>query len=116
MDPTDCFFDLGLEDDLRSEFSYCLATDLARQAPLENDTYMLGLSDAGAHLTLLADHAYTTYFLGRWIRERRLMPLERAIQLAPIVPPGLQGEALQSRAIVKPPPVENICPSLRMWK
>ena len=72
------FFDLALADDLHTEFSYCLAGDLQRRPSLLDDNYLIGLSDAGAHLTLLADHAYTTYFLGRWIRERGLMPIEQA--------------------------------------
>jgi N-acyl-D-aspartate/D-glutamate deacylase len=52
---------------------------------------MIGLSDAGAHLTLLADHAYATYFLGRWIRERGLMPIERAVRKLTAVPAELFG-------------------------
>ena len=76
-DPFDVFFDVALEDDLHMEFSYCLAGDLQRRPSLLDDNYLIGLSDAGAHLTLLADHAYTTYFLGRWIRERGLMPIEQ---------------------------------------
>ena len=47
---------------------------------------MIGLSDAGAHLTLLADHAYTTYFLGRWIRDRGLMPLAEGVRKLTQVP------------------------------
>jgi N-acyl-D-aspartate/D-glutamate deacylase len=70
-DPFDVFFDVALEDDLHTEFSYCLAGDLQRRPSLLDDNYLIGLSDAGAHLTLLADHAYTTSFLGRWIRERQ---------------------------------------------
>ncbi len=85
-DPFDTFFDLTLEDDLRAEFSYCLATDVGRDPVLKSDDFLLGLSDAGAHLTLLADHAYTTYFLGRWIRERKLMPLEAAVRKLTQVP------------------------------
>ena len=41
---------------------------------------------SGAHLTLLADHAYTTYFLGTWVRERKLMSLEQAIRKLTQVP------------------------------
>jgi len=92
-DPFEVFFDLALEDDLHMEFSYCLAGDLQRRPSLLDDNYLIGLSDAGAHLTLLADHAYTTYFLGRWIRERGLMPLERAVRKLTAVPAELFGIA-----------------------
>jgi len=90
-DPFEVFFDVALEDQLQTEFSYCLAGDLQRRPSLLDDNYLIGLSDAGAHLTLLADHAYTTYFLGRWIRERRLMPLERAVRKLTAVPAQLFG-------------------------
>jgi N-acyl-D-aspartate/D-glutamate deacylase len=96
-DPFDVFFDVALEDDLHAEFSYCLAGDLQRRPSLLDDNYLIGLSDAGAHLTLLADHAYTTYFLGRWIRERGLMPLEQAVRKLTAVPAelfGIQGRGL----------------------
>jgi N-acyl-D-aspartate/D-glutamate deacylase len=90
-DPFEVFFDVALEDDLHMEFSYCLAGDLQRGPTLLDDNYLIGLSDAGAHLTLLADHAYATYFLGRWIRERGLMPLERAVRKLTAVPAELFG-------------------------
>jgi len=90
-DPFDVFFDVALEDDLHTEFSYCLAGDLQRRPSLLDDNYLIGLSDAGAHLTLLADHAYAPYFLGRWIRERKLMPLERAVRKLTAVPAALFG-------------------------
>jgi N-acyl-D-aspartate/D-glutamate deacylase len=85
-DPLDVFFDLALEDGLRMQFSYCLATDQGKEPSLLSEDYMIGLSDAGAHLTLLADHAYTTYFLGVWIRERKLMSLEQGIRKLTQVP------------------------------
>jgi len=99
-DPFDAFFDVALEDDLHTEFSYCLAGDLQRGPSLLDDNYLIGLSDAGAHLTLLADHAYTTYFLGRWIRDRGLMSLERAIHKLTAVPAELFG--IRERGMLKP--------------
>jgi N-acyl-D-aspartate/D-glutamate deacylase len=90
-DPFEVFFDVALEDDLHTEFSYCLAGDMQRRPSLLDDNYLIGLSDAGAHLTLLADHAYTTYFLGRWIRERGLMPIEQAVRKLTAVPAELFG-------------------------
>ena len=86
QDPLLAFFDVALEDDLRMQFGYTLAGDEARGPSLLDDDQMIGLSDAGAHLTLLADHAYTTYFLGRWVRERGLMPLEQAVRKLTQVP------------------------------
>jgi N-acyl-D-aspartate/D-glutamate deacylase len=91
LDPLDALFEIALEDDLRTQFSYTLAGDEGRRDTLLDDNYLIGLSDAGAHLTLLADHAYTTYFLGRWIRERKLMPLEAAVRKLTRVPAQLFG-------------------------
>jgi N-acyl-D-aspartate/D-glutamate deacylase len=91
LDPLDALFELALEDDLRMQFSYTLAGDEGRGGTLLDDNYLIGLSDAGAHLTLLADHAYTTYFLGRWVRERKLMPLEAAVRKLTKVPAQLFG-------------------------
>ncbi|MCH2170826.1 D-aminoacylase [Myxococcota bacterium] len=79
IDPLNAFFDLPLEDDLATEFSYQLSTDLDKTDQVLGDEHLLGLSDAGAHLTLLSDAAYTTYFLGQWVRERRQISLEQAI-------------------------------------
>jgi len=90
-DPVDTFFDVALADGLRTEFSYCLSGDEHRGPSLLDEDNMIGLSDAGAHLTLLADHAYTTYFLGRWIRERGLMPLEQGVRKLTQVPAQLFG-------------------------
>jgi N-acyl-D-aspartate/D-glutamate deacylase len=98
-DPFEVFFDVALEDDLHTEFSYCLAGDLQRRPSLLDDNYLIGLSDAGAHLTLLADHAYATYFLGRWIRERGLMPLEQAVRKLTSVPAELFG--IRDRGVLK---------------
>jgi len=90
-DPLDAFFDIALEDRLETEFSYCLSGDEHRGPSLLDEDNLIGLSDAGAHLTLLADHAYTTYFLGRWIRERGLMPLEQGVRKLTRVPAELFG-------------------------
>jgi N-acyl-D-aspartate/D-glutamate deacylase len=85
-DPLETFFEVALEDDLAMQFGYTLAGDEGRGPTLLDDDQMIGLSDAGAHLTLLADHAYTTHFLGRWVRERSLMPLEQAVRKLTQVP------------------------------
>jgi N-acyl-D-aspartate/D-glutamate deacylase len=40
----------------------------------------LGLSDAGAHVGQLCDASQATDFLGHWVRERKLMPMETAVR------------------------------------
>lgn len=91
VDPVDAFFDLALADRLETEFSYTLSSDLARAPAILGDEHLIGLSDAGAHLTLLADAAYPTYLLGRWVRERGRLGLERAVQKLTQEPADLFG-------------------------
>jgi N-acyl-D-aspartate/D-glutamate deacylase len=40
----------------------------------------LGLSDAGAHVGQLCDAPEPTDFLGNWVRDRNLMPIETAVR------------------------------------
>ena len=47
---------------------------------LLRDVVVLGLADAGAHVGQIFDASQPTWFLSYWIRERALMPIERAIQ------------------------------------
>jgi N-acyl-D-aspartate/D-glutamate deacylase len=42
---------------------------------------LLGASDAGAHMDMLATFAFTTHLLSEGVRERGLLPLEEAIRL-----------------------------------
>ena len=41
---------------------------------------MLGLSDAGAHVSQICDAVMPTDFLAHWVRDRELMPLEAGIR------------------------------------
>ena len=47
---------------------------------LTHDHVALGLSDAGAHVDQLCDAPLPTDLLGRWVREREVMPLEQAVR------------------------------------
>ena len=40
----------------------------------------LGLSDAGAHVGQLCDAPQATDFLGNWVRDQALMPIEQAVR------------------------------------
>jgi N-acyl-D-aspartate/D-glutamate deacylase len=52
---------------------------------------LIGASDAGAHLDLLASFNYATQVLGKAVRERKLLPLEEAINLITDTPAQLYG-------------------------
>jgi N-acyl-D-aspartate/D-glutamate deacylase len=52
---------------------------------------VIGASDAGAHLDLLASFNYATVLLGEAVRERQALSLEEAIHLITDVPAQLYG-------------------------
>jgi N-acyl-D-amino-acid deacylase len=74
--------DLAIEDDLNISFAQAIFNNNEeRLAKLINDPRpMIGLSDAGAHVSLLCDAGYCTYLLGHWVRELGAITLEYAIK------------------------------------
>ncbi len=52
---------------------------------------LIGASDAGAHLDLLASFNYATEVLGKAVRQRKMLPLEEAINLITDMPAQLYG-------------------------
>jgi N-acyl-D-aspartate/D-glutamate deacylase len=81
-DGVDALLDLTLADELENEFtmaSFNTRTD--RMAELLNDpAILIGLGDGGAHVDMLCDSGYPTYVLGTWVRERKVLTLEHAVQ------------------------------------
>src|SRR6185295_13152028 len=79
VSPLDVMCELALAEDLETRFrAYIANDDVAKVAHLlRHDRVALGLSDAGAHVDQLCDAPLFTDLLGRWVRERRLMPLEQ---------------------------------------
>ncbi len=80
--PFDWLLDFALDEDLGTMFTAVLLNfDEPAVAKLLTDPHsLLSLSDAGAHLTFLCDAGFGLHFLGKWIREKHLMPLEQAVQ------------------------------------
>ena len=95
-EPFDTLLDIVVSDDLRTilwpipqdgdSSSWELRRDL-----WEDPRAMLGGSDAGAHLDRMCGAPYTTRFIGDCIRNRKLMPVERAVQLLTDAPARLFG-------------------------
>jgi N-acyl-D-aspartate/D-glutamate deacylase len=107
----DTLLDVVIADDLRTVL-WPLPTDddpesweLRRQA-WNDPGVMLGGSDAGAHLDRMCGAPYTTGFLADCLRGRRLVSLERAVQLMTSVPAALFG--LRDRGVVR----EGACADL----
>ncbi|MDG2305565.1 MAG: amidohydrolase family protein [Candidatus Binatia bacterium] len=80
--PFDVMCELAVAEDLKTRFRAYIANDdvEAVRDLLTEDRVILGLSDAGAHVDQLCDAPLYTDFLSKWVRERELMPLERAVR------------------------------------
>jgi N-acyl-D-aspartate/D-glutamate deacylase len=80
--PLDVMCELAVEEDLKTRFRAYIANDDADAVGdlLTHDQVALGLSDAGAHVDQLCDAPLPTDLLGRWVRERGVMPLGQAVR------------------------------------
>ncbi len=80
--PLDVMCQLALSEDLATRFRAYIANDDVAEVGslLTEDHVVLGLTDAGAHVDQLCDAPSPTDLLGIWVREREIMPLERAIR------------------------------------
>ena len=101
-DGVDALLDLTLADDLENEFTMSsFNTRVDRVAEiLSNPAILLGLGDGGAHLDMLCDSGYPTYVLGTWVRERRVLTLEHAVQRMTSDPADFFG--IKDRGRLKP--------------
>jgi N-acyl-D-aspartate/D-glutamate deacylase len=70
-----------------------------RRQTWEDERAMLGGSDAGAHLDRMCGAPFPTRFLGDTLRGRKLVSLERAVQLMTEVPATLFG--LRDRGVLR---------------
>jgi len=91
--PADLLFDLSLASDLEARFRMgVFNTDEAAVAELlTHPAAVLGLSDAGAHASQLCDAGLSTDLLGRWVREKGVLPFEEAVRRLTSEPAELLG-------------------------
>jgi N-acyl-D-aspartate/D-glutamate deacylase len=95
-DPFDVLCDIAVADDLRTSFGPPPPTlsrdEWAFRAELLRDgRSVLGGSDAGAHLDLLATFNYPTVLLAQAVRQHGVLGLEEAVQLLTDEPARLYG-------------------------
>lgn len=92
-DPLDTFFDLALEEDLRTTFSAHVLNydEEGVERLLKDEVSLIALSDAGAHLTFLCDAGYGLHLLGHWVRERKSFTLEEAVRRVTSMPADIYG-------------------------
>ena len=107
--PLDVMLDVSLDDDLESRFWSVLANDDPDAIAwlLPRDNVLLGLADSGAHVSQLCDACFSTDLLGNWVRERAVMPLERAIHKLTGEPAGVYG--LSDRGTVEEGKAADLC-------
>jgi N-acyl-D-amino-acid deacylase len=69
-------------DDLRTRVRTTFANDDVDGVSrlLQGEGCILGLSDAGAHVSQLCDAVMPTDFLAHWVRDREVMPLEQGVR------------------------------------
>ena len=90
-DVLDAFLDLVLEEKLETgfELNQSGGDEAAMTEMLTSPYPVVGLSDGGAHVIFDAGYGYSTYFLGHWIREKKIMSLEKAVQKLTSIPAEL---------------------------
>ena len=101
-DVIDFVLDLSLDTDLEARFRLAALNfdeeDVAELLDRTDQDCVLALSDAGAHASQLCDAGYSTHLLGHWVRDRGIMPLERAIHILTQRPAQLYG--IENRGVL----------------
>ncbi|HXW35118.1 MAG TPA: amidohydrolase family protein [Acidimicrobiales bacterium] len=107
--PLDVVLDVSLGDGLTTR----LRSVLANNDPdgiawlLPRDGVLLGLADSGAHVSQLCDACFATDLLGPWVRDREVMPIERAIHKLTGEPATVYG--LDERGTIEQGKAADIC-------
>ena len=95
-EPFDALCDIVVADELRTAFSTPSVGNgkedwAARAVVWRDERALIGASDAGVHLDLLATFNYTTTVLAKPVREHEVVSLEEAVHLMTEVPARLYG-------------------------
>jgi N-acyl-D-aspartate/D-glutamate deacylase len=95
-DPFDVLCEIAVADDLLTSFGPDAPVSSAEEWKMRVDVWrdsraVIGASDAGAHLDLLATFNYSTVLMAEAVREHGVLPLEEAVHLITDVPARLYG-------------------------
>lgn len=81
----DYVLDLSLETDLEARIRLPAVNfneeEVGKLIDHADDEMVIALSDAGAHADQLCDACFSTHLLGRWVRERKALSLEKAVKI-----------------------------------
>lgn len=107
--PFDTLLDLSLEEGLETRWRYVMANDDEEgiRTLLGEEQMAMGLSDAGAHIGMLCDAPLPTDLLGNWVRERGVLPLEKAVHKLTGEPAAIFG--FEGRGRLAPGAHADIC-------
>jgi N-acyl-D-aspartate/D-glutamate deacylase len=92
--PGDFALDLALADDFQTKMRWVTETpewQAAVRASQVDPRIIIGTSDGGAHLAKDDQADWSSYFLGRWVRERKVWTLEEGVRQLTQVPAALLG-------------------------
>lgn len=81
-DPFKTMLGISLDDRLATRYRVTFSNDDEEgvRELLTTEGCVLGISDAGAHISQLCDAPLPTDFLANWVRDRELMPFETGIR------------------------------------
>src|SRR5580704_466884 len=101
-DPWDALCDIAVADELLTSFGTIAPAEStedwkARLEVCRDPRAVIGASDAGAHLDLLASFNYATYLLEHAVRQHQMLSLEEAIHLMTDVQARLYGLSQRGR-------------------
>ena len=92
--PGDFALDLALADDFATQLRWRMDTPDWTDAVAKSQTdprIIVGTSDGGAHLAKDDQADWSSYFLGKWVRERGLWSLEEGVRQITQVPAAILG-------------------------
>jgi N-acyl-D-aspartate/D-glutamate deacylase len=93
VEPLEAMIQISVAEDLEPRFRSTIANDdqAVISDLLQQDGVLIGLSDAGAHVSQLCDACLPTDLLGNWVREREVLTLEHAVHKLTGEPAGVYG-------------------------
>lgn len=91
--PLDAFLDLAVDERLKTWFARNQQNndDAAMSAILNDPHTLIGLSDSGAHVVREGGYGYAVHFLGHWVRDKGIMPLEEGVRRLTSLPADIFG-------------------------
>jgi N-acyl-D-aspartate/D-glutamate deacylase len=103
-EPWDVLCDIAVADELRTSFGTLPPTDSkedwqARIDLARDRRTVIGASDAGAHLDMIATFNYSTVMLENAVRRHQVLPLEEAVHLLTDVQAQLYGLRERGRVV-----------------